>query len=183
MILNTAFYVQFAVFVLMAVVIHEGAHAVQARLSGHKVGRVKIGWLPLTSRQTGGLLAVIAGVMGGAYFGWAALGMVVALAGAGLMAAPLGWGNGFLIKIPLGVGMPIEHSRRDVKDIVMGSFMEAGWWLLCGAFINPFWFWLAPTTILVNLVPWFPFSGGNDGMCLLREIKAIRSHYDGVVEV
>lgn len=168
---------QFAILIVLAVVIHEFAHAFQAKAEGQKILGPVVAMLPL--RVTGVVGLLLIGVGGLVYEVTPATGvwMTVSLSFvvAGILATRVkfGW-NPVLLKLPLGVGMHIEHTHRSTSDILAGSITEACFWLLVAVCINPLFIWMAPLTLLVNLTPIKIGGEGSDGMCALKEHLARR---------
>lgn len=168
---------QFTILIVLAVVVHEFAHAFQAKAEGQTILEPAVALLPLRITGVVGLLAIGAG---GFVFevapitrGWVLAALLLVTAGVLATKLKLGW-NPIALKLPLGVGMHIQHTHRSVADILAGSITEACFWMLAGAFVNPLLMWMAPLTILVNLTPIKIGGEGSDGMCALEEHLARR---------
>lgn len=177
---------QFAILIVLAVVIHEFAHAFQAKAEGQTILEPVVAMLPLRITGAVGLLAIGAGAFIFEVAPVTRLWMLAALllVTAGILATKLklGW-NPVALKLPLGVGMHIEHTHRSVADILAGSITEACFWMLVGAFVNPLFMWMAPLTILVNLTPIKIGGEGSDGTCALKEHLARRRGEAGATVV
>lgn len=168
---------QFAILVVLAVVVHEFAHAFQAKAEGQIILEPAVALLPLRITGVVGLLAIGAGAfvfeVAPVTRGWMLASLLLVIAGILATRLKLGW-NPIALKLPLGVGMHIEHTHRSIADILAGSITEACFWMLAGTFVNPLLMWMAPLTILVNLTPIKIGGEGSDGMCALKEHLARR---------
>ena len=177
---------EFAVMIVLSVIVHEFAHAFQARAAGQRILEPAVALLPL--RAPG--VATLAALVGAAIVFELApitrlwLGACVLLVAAGALVSRIHpRQNPVLYKIPLGVGMHIEHTKRSFADILAGSITEAAFWLLMGAFVAPVMLWMAPLTLIVNLIPIKIGGEANDGLCALREWRAMRRGERGVTAV
>lgn len=168
---------QFAILIVLAVVIHEFAHAFQAKAEGQTILEPVVAMLPLRITGAVGLLAIGAGAfvfeVAPVTRMWMLAALLLVTAGILVTKLKLGW-NPVALKLPLGVGMHIEHTHRSVADILAGSITEACFWMLAGVFVNPLLMWMAPLTLLVNLTPIKIGGEGSDGMCALKEHLARR---------
>lgn len=177
---------QFAILVVLAVVIHEFAHAFQAKAEGQTILEPVVAMLPLRITGAVGLLAIGAGAfvfeVAPVTRMWMLAALLLVTAGILVTKLKLGW-NPVAFKLPLGVGMHIEHTHRSVADILAGSITEACFWMLAGVFVNPLLMWMAPLTILVNLTPIKIGGEGSDGMCALKEHLARRRGEAGATVV
>ena len=177
---------EFAVMITLAIIVHEFAHAFQAKAAGQRILEPAVALLPL--RAPG--VATLAALLGAAVIFELApitrlwLGACVLLVIAGALVSRIHpRQNPVLFKIPLGVGMHIEHTKRSFADILAGSITEAAFWLLMGVFVSPLMLWMAPLTLIVNLAPIKIGGEANDGLCAVREWKAMRRGEKGVTAV
>lgn len=177
---------EFAVMITLAVIVHEFAHAFQARAAGQRILEPAVALLPL--RAPG--VATLAALAGAAVVFelapitrlWLLACLLLVVAGA-LVSRLHPRQNPVLCKIPLGIGMHIEHTKRSFADILAGSITEAAFWLLMGTLVAPVMLWMAPLTLIVNLTPVKIGGEGSDGLCALREWKAMRRGDRGVTAV
>ena len=96
-------------------------------------------------------------------------------------------GNSFLnakVKIPMGVGMHIQHVHRDISDILAGVTCECALWLVLGVWMNPLCLWMIPATLVINLIIPISINGeGNDGMAIFKEQRARLRGDNGLTSV
>lgn len=177
---------EFAVMIVLAVIVHEFGHAFQAKAAGQRILEPAVALLPL--RAPG--LATLGALTGAAVIFelapitrlWLLACLLLVVAGA-LVSRIHPRRNPVLCKIPLGVGMHIEHTKRSFADILAGGITEAAFWLLMGVFVSPLMLWMAPLTLIVNLAPVKIGGEANDGLCALREWRAMRRGDSGVTAV
>lgn len=177
---------EFGVMVVLAVIVHEFAHAWQAKAAGQRILEPAVALLPLrlTSMATLVALAGAAVVFELAPITrpWLATSVLLVIAGVFVNRIKLRK-NPIVMKLPLGVGMHIEHTHRSIADILAGSITEAAFWLLMGTLVSPLMLWMALLTLIVNLTPVKIGGEGSDGMCALREFRAMRRHEQGATTV
>ncbi len=177
----------FLVFVPLAVVIHEFAHAFQAQAGGQRVLDPAVAYLPLrfTAAIGLGMMALAVWVVRHSPVAlvWMTLAALVAASGGLLWVWHPRALERLRIRIPVGIGMHIEHTHRSWADVIVGPMLEAGFWLLIGAFVAPIWLLVAPLTLVINLVPIKIGGEANDGLSLLREQRARRRGGGGRTQV